>query len=300
MFAESRNSGAAAPVTLIAGPTASGKSKLALQIAQDRGAIVVNADSMQVYRDLRILTARPGAAEYALAPHRLYGFRDAAEPYSVAAWLEDVAPLVAGALAGGPPLVVAGGTGLYFRAMLEGLSPVPVIPGRIRAFWRAEAEERGAAEMHAILRERDPGMAARLPETDPQRIVRALEVLDATGRSLLDWQGARGNPLLKQEEAERLFLSPPREALYARCNARWDRMIEEGALEEVRALARRGLDPTLPVMRAVGVPSLKAYLDGLLDWEAACDQARMETRRYAKRQLTWARKNMITWKWIYE
>ncbi len=282
-------------VTLIAGPTASGKSALAARIAAERGGIVVNADSMQVYRELRILTARPTEAEEAVVPHRLYGFRPAAEPYSVAEWLKDLAPLLAAAREGGPPLVIVGGTGLYFKALLEGLSPVPDIPEDIRSQWRAEAAAKDSAELHAILRERDPAMAARLAPSDPQRIVRALEVLEATGRSLLDWQQVQGEALLGEGEAELLFVSPPRETLYARCDTRLDQMIEAGALDEVRQLAALELDPGLPVMRALGVRPLLAHVQGMLALDAAIAAAKTETRRYAKRQLTWARRNMIAW-----
>ena len=282
-------------VTLIAGPTASGKSALAARLASERGGIVVNADSMQVYRELRILTARPTEAEEAAVPHRLYGFRPAAEPYSVAGWLKDLAPLIADARAGGPPLVIVGGTGLYFKALLEGLSPVPEIPEDIRGRWRAEAIKKDSAELHAILRGRDPAMAARLVPSDPQRIVRALEVLDATGKSLLDWQQAQGEPLLRETEAERMFVSPPRDALYARCDSRLDRMIEADALGEVRHLAGLGLDPGLPVMRALGVRPLLSHVRGMATLDAALEDAKTETRRYAKRQLTWAKRNMIAW-----
>jgi tRNA dimethylallyltransferase len=284
--------------TLIAGPTASGKSTLAATQARAAGGIVVNADSMQVYRELAVLTARPTQVEEAGLPHRLYGFRPAAEPYSVAAWLDDVAPLIDAARAGGPPLMIVGGTGLYFKALLEGLSPVPDIPDEIRAHWRAEAAAKGSAALHAILRDRDPAMAERLPVSDRQRIVRALEVVDATAVSLLDWQHVAGRPLIREEEAERLFLSPPRELLYARCDARLDRMIAMGGLEEARRLAELRLDASLPLMRAVGVRPLLGFLAGLLNWEAALAEAKKETRRYAKRQLTWARSNMLSWKWI--
>jgi tRNA dimethylallyltransferase len=282
--------------TLIAGPTASGKSALAAARARAAGGIVVNADSMQVYRELAILTARPTPAEEAELPHRLYGFRPAAEPYSVAAWLDDIAPLIDAGRQGGPPLIIVGGTGLYFKALLEGLSPVPDIPDDIRAHWRAEVAANGSATLHAILRKRDPAMAERLPASDAQRIVRALEVLDATQISLLDWQHVAGRPLMREEEAERLYLSPPREVLYARCDARLDRMIEMGALEEARRLADLRLEASLPIMRAVGVRPLLGFLAGLLDWEAALADAKTETRRYAKRQLTWSRRNMISWK----
>jgi tRNA dimethylallyltransferase len=283
-------------VTLIAGPTASGKSALAVRIADESGGIVANADSMQVYRELRILTARPSEAEEVAVPHRLYGFRPAAEPYSVAEWLKDVAPLIASARQGGPALVIVGGTGLYFKALLEGLSPVPEIPVDIRGHWRDEAAAKSSAELHGILSRRDPAMAARLRPSDPQRIVRALEVLEATGRSLLDWQQVRGEPLLDPAEAELLFVSPPREVLYSRCDARLEAMIEAGALDELRRLAELRLSADEPVLRALGVRPLMAHLDGVLSLDAALADAKTETRRYAKRQLTWARSNMIAWR----
>jgi tRNA dimethylallyltransferase len=283
-------------VTLIAGPTASGKSALGVRLAVERGGIVVNADSMQVYRELRILTARPGEEDEAVVPHRLYGFRAGANPYSVAEWLKDLAPLIAAARAGGPPLVIVGGTGLYFKALLEGLSPVPDIPADIRAHWRGQNVAKNSAELYHILRERDPAMAARLAPSDPQRIVRALEVLDATGQSLLDWQQMPGEALLSEAEAELLYVSPPRDVLYARCDARLDRMLELGVLEEVERLAAQNLDPGLPVMRALGVRPLLAHLQGVLALDAALAEAKTETRQYAKRQLTWARRNMIAWR----
>jgi tRNA dimethylallyltransferase len=286
---------AAKSVTLIAGPTASGKSALGARLAAERGGIVVNADSMQVYRELRILTARPTEADEATVPHRLYGFRAAAQPYSVAEWLKDVAPLIAAARRGEQPLVIVGGTGLYFKALLEGLSPVPDIPEDIRGRWRAEAAARDSTELHAILRGRDPAMAARLMPSDRQRIVRALEVLEATGRSLLDWQRVAGKAPLSQAEAELLCVSPPRETLYARCDARLDVMIEAGALDEARRLAALRLDPGVPAMRALGVRPLLAHLRGQLTLDAALADAKTETRRYAKRQLTWQRRNMIAW-----
>ena len=284
------------PVILIAGPTASGKSALALRLAEARRGIIVNADSMQVYAELRILTARPSAEDEARAPHRLYGHRPAAEAYSVAAWLGEVAPMIAEARAGGPPLIIVGGTGLYFKALLEGLSPVPGIPDAIRAHWRAEAAAKGAAALHGILCERDPVMAGRLAPSDPQRIARALEVLDATGLSLSQWQQREGERLLAAGEAGTLYVSPPRDTLYRRCDTRLDAMMKAGALDEVRQLQELRLDPALPVMRALGVRPMLAHLSGALDFEAALEQAKTETRHYAKRQLTWARRNMIAWK----
>ena len=284
------------PVILIAGPTASGKSALALRLAEARRGIIVNADSMQVYAELRILTARPSAEDEARAPHRLYGHRPAAEAYSVAAWLGEVAPMIAEARAGGPPLIIVGGTGLYFKALMEGLSPVPGIPDAIRAHWRAEAAAKGAAALHGILCERDPVMAGRLAPSDPQRIARALEVLDATGLSLSLWQQREGERLLAAGEAGTLYVSPPRDTLYRRCDTRLDAMMKAGALDEVGQLQELRLDPALPVMRALGVRPMLAHLSGALDFEAALEQAKTETRHYAKRQLTWARRNMIAWK----
>lgn len=284
--------------TLIAGPTASGKSALAMQLAREAGGLVVNADSMQVYKELRILTARPSEDDEAAVPHRLYGFRAASEAYSVAAWLADVAPLIEAARAGGPPLVITGGTGLYFKALLEGLSPVPEIPDAVRRHWRAESEASGSGALHAVLRERDPAMAERLAPTDPQRIVRALEVLEATGRSLLEWQSVAGKPLLAPGEAGLLYVCPPREVLYARCDARLDKMVAAGALDELNRLRELQLGPALPAMRALGVRPLLGYLDGVLEWQAALTAAKTETRQYAKRQLTWARSNMMSWEAI--
>ncbi len=286
-------------LTLIAGPTASGKSALASKLARERGGVVVNADSMQVYRELEILTARPSQDEMALAPHRLYGFRPARAPYSVAAWLDDIAPLIAEARHGGPPLIIVGGTGLYFKALLHGLSPVPEIPETVRDHWRKLASEKSSVELHDLLRARDQPMADRVAPSDPQRIVRALEVLDATGMSLLDWRLVKGQPLIREDEAERLFVSPQREVLYAQCDARLDRMVAAGGLAEVERLGALGLDPALPIMRALGVRPFLAYLGGVIEWEAALRNAKTETRRYAKRQLTWARSNMISWKWNY-
>jgi tRNA dimethylallyltransferase len=286
-------------VTLIGGPTASGKSALALRLAEARGGIIANADSMQVYRELHILTARPSAEDEARVLHRLYGHRPAAEPYSVAEWLREVAPLIAEARGGGAPVMITGGTGLYFKALLEGLAPIPDIPDDVRAHWRAEVNASGAAALHALLSTRDPVMATRLRPSDPQRIVRALEVLDATGVSLAEWQQAKSAPLLAANEAELLYVCPPRDVLYARCDARLDAMVELGALDEVKRLADLRLGPTLPAMRALGVRPFLDHLAGVLDFDAALALAKTETRQYAKRQLTWARRNMIAWKHVF-
>jgi tRNA dimethylallyltransferase len=284
------------PFTLIAGPTASGKSALAMALAEERGAIIVNADSMQVYTELRVLTARPTAVDEARITHRLYGHRSARESYSVADWAEDVAPLLAQTRAGGPPLVIAGGTGLYFRALLEGLSPVPDIPDEIRQHWRAEGRRLPPEALHAQLARRDPEMAARLRPSDPQRIIRALEVVEATGRSLWEWQQIAGSPLIREEEAEKIYVSPPRAQIYARVNGRLEQMIEEGALDEVRAIMAMDLPADRPALRAHGVPPFSAHLRGELSFSAAMDRAQTDTRNYVKRQLTWSRRNMMSWR----
>jgi tRNA dimethylallyltransferase len=284
---------------LIAGPTASGKSAAALALAEQHGGVIINADSMQVYSDLRILSARPTDEDEALAPHALYGFVPAANAYSVGQWLGDVKGAMADAARQGRMPIITGGTGLYFKALLEGLSPVPDIPDDIRGHWRELAREKDAEDLHSLLRARDPQMAARLRPSDPQRVIRALEVLDATGRSLAEWQSEPGEPLLREEQVVRVFVEPPRETLYERIDKRFDTMLEEGALEEVKSLAEQKLDSGLPAMRALGVKSLLALLNGDIERDEAIDRAKTETRRYAKRQLTWAKSNMIAWNRVF-
>jgi tRNA dimethylallyltransferase len=281
---------------LIAGPTAAGKSSLALALAERLGGTVINADSMQVYRELRILTARPGPDEERRAPHALYGFVSGAEAYSAGRYGVDAARAIAEARAAGRVPIVVGGTGLYFKALLEGLSPVPPADPQVRAFWRAQARERPAPELHALLATRDPETAARLMPTDPQRIVRALEVLESTGRSLASFQREPGTPVLLEHESVKLLLMPfDRIAHGAAIDARFDDMMAAGALEEVRALLACGYSTELPVMRATGVAPLAAHLAGSLPLEEAVSTAKKETRQYAKRQRTWLRRNMIAW-----
>ncbi|MHA1164756.1 MAG: tRNA (adenosine(37)-N6)-dimethylallyltransferase MiaA [Alphaproteobacteria bacterium] len=284
---------------LIAGPTASGKSSAALALCERLGGVIVNADSMQVYSDLRILSARPDEEDETRAPHALYGFAPAARSYSVGQWLEDVKRAIAEAERQGRMPIITGGTGLYFKALLEGLSPIPDIPPEIRDHWRGQENSHSAEELHKLLSERDPEMAARLRPSDPQRVIRALEVLDATGRSLAQWQSEPGKPVLPEEQTLRIFVSPPREALYARIDARFDAMLEMGALEEVSALAKLELDPGLPVMRALGVMPLMQILSGKISRDEAATRTKTDTRRYAKRQMTWAKSNMIAWKSIF-
>ena len=280
---------------LIAGPTASGKSALAIEVAERYGGVVINADSMQVYRELRILTARPSPEEEAQVPHRLFGFVPAGEAYSVGRYVTDAATAVAEVQAEGKLPVLVGGTGLYFKALLEGLSPIPPVSLDVRQHWRDEAGRLGAEALHRILAERDAEMAARLSPGDSQRIVRALEVLDSTGRSLAVWQTIRGHGVLSEDETVRLVLLPEREALYRRIETRFDRMISDGVLDEVRALQALDLDPALPVMTAHGVPALMSALTGTMAMEDAISAAKADTRHYAKRQFTWLKRNMIAW-----
>ena len=281
-----------ARIILLAGPTASGKSALALRWAQEIGARVINADSMQVYRGLRVLTARPSEAEEAEAEHALYGHVDAADAYSVGRWLADIAPL----LKDTRPAVVVGGTGLYFEALIRGLAQMPDIPAEVRQLWRTRGEAEPAEALHAVLTARDPVMAARLRPSDRQRVLRALEVLEGTGRSLAEWQDAPTQPLLREDETARFVLAPPRDWLRARIAERFGVMMEQGALDEVRALAARGLDPSLPAMRALGMKPLSGHLAGKLGLDAAVGRAVTETRQFAKRQETWFRNRFSAWR----
>ena len=278
------------PVVVVTGPTAGGKSALALDLAEALDGVVINADSMQVYRELEILTARPGAETLARAPHRLYGTVSGRERCSAGHWRNLALAEIAAAQAADKTPLVVGGTGLYLRALIEGLAEVPEVPAAVRAAAEARHRELGGPGLHAELAARDPDMAARLRPSDSQRLIRAWEVLEATGRSLAEWQAdgasagdAAGCRFL------RLVRLPPRAALYAACDARFLAMIARGALDEVRGLRALGLDPRLPVMRALGVRELGRHLDGALSLDAAVAQAQQATRNYAKRQMTWLR-----------
>jgi tRNA dimethylallyltransferase len=283
---------------LIAGPTASGKSHAALQLAARFAGTVINADSMQMYGELHVLTARPGAADLAKAPHRLYGTVPAAEAFSVGGWLAAVAEAIEEARRDARLPILVGGTGLYFKALTEGLAPVPDIPDEIRRHWRGEADRLGSDELYRALAARDPAFAAGLKPSDPQRVLRALEVIDATGVSLGQWHGSNGVPLLAPGAALKLVIAPEREPLYAAIDARFDAMLQSGAIEEVRNLMQRALDDGLPAMRAHGVHELAAYLAGRTSIEESAAKAKTETRRYAKRQMTWARRYMTDWAWF--
>ena len=281
---------------LIAGPTASGKSALALAVARGVGGTIVNADSMQVYRDLRVITARPTPDEEAQVPHRLYGHVDASENYSVGRWLADVRPALAAIRREGRVPILVGGTGLYFKALTQGLSAIPPTPPEIRDRIRARLEREGPAPLHAELLARDPASVVR--PNDRARIARALEVLEATGRTIADWHRDGLPPLIDGKDAVKVFLAPERDTLQQRIDRRFDMMLSAGALEEVRALGSRKLDPLLPAMKAHGVPWLIRHLAGEISLEEAAEGAKNDTRRYTKRQFTWARHQLPDWTWI--
>ena len=281
---------------LIAGPTASGKSALALDLAQRFGGVVVDTDSMQIYAGLAILTARPSAAEEAQAPHRLYGHVDPARAFSVADWLADVEVVLAEIRAAGRLPIFVGGTGLYFEALVKGLAAVPEIPREVRAHWRGEAERIGAAGLFAELARRDPAMAERLRPSDTQRLTRALEVIEATGRSLADWQAApHSMPLVEEGRAMRVVLEPERAELHRRIARRFEAMVRQGAIEEAASFVARGLPPEMPAMRAIGVAALAEVAAGRIGLAAGIERGIVETRQYAKRQSTWFRGRMGDW-----
>jgi tRNA dimethylallyltransferase len=282
---------------LIAGPTASGKSALGLRLARALGGMVINADSMQVYRDLRVLTARPGPEEEAKAPHRLYGHVDGALNYSAGLWLADVSAALEEAKAQGLLPVIVGGTGLYLKALTQGLSVIPPVPEEVRARVRASAAGMPAAELHRELKRRDPAAAERLRPSDPQRILRALEVIEATGKSLASFYTGKAAPLLDVTKVAAFFLDGDRQALRAGIDARFEAMLEAGALEEAAALNDRRLDSALPVMRAQGVPQLLAHLRGEITLAEAARRVKHATWTYARRQFTFARHQLGSFCW---
>ena len=284
---------------LIAGPTASGKSALAIRLATRLGGTIINADSMQVYRDLRIITARPSEAEERATPHLLYGTVDGATNHSVSLWLADAAMAVAQAKASGSIPIFIGGTGLYFKALTQGLSDIPPVPHAVREAVRAWGASQSAEDLHATLRLRDPATAALLRPTDPQRLLRALEVHAATGESLAAFHHQRTPPLLDATRCVALTLAVDRDILRDKIEKRFDEMMNNGALAEVDALAQRCLDPALPIARAHGVPPLLLYLAGALSLEAAVLKGKMDTRRYIKRQDTFVRNQLPNFRAIH-
>jgi len=279
-------------LVLIAGPTASGKSTLALALAEAFEGVIINADSMQVYRELEILTARPDEAARARVPHRLYGVLAAEPPCSAGRWRALALDEIAAARRAGQTPILVGGSGLYFRALTRGLAPVPDIAPAVRDAATRLYQRLGGERFHALVAERDPALAARLGPGDRQRLTRAWEVLEATGASLAEWQAAEPQGPALEGPVATLLLEPPRAALYARCDQRFAAMVAAGAVAEVRALMGLGLDPGLPVMKALGVRELGRYLDGEASLEQATAAGQQATRRYAKRQGTWFRHQM--------
>ncbi len=276
---------------LIAGPTASGKSALAIALALEQGGVIVNADAMQVYRELSILTARPSEEDEAQVPHRLYGHVAGKDSYSVARWLADATAEIDAIWRSGRVPVITGGTGLYFKALEQGLADIPLIPPDITAKWRA-----AKGDLHAELAKRDKGAAARLNPNDRQRIIRALEVFEGTGKPLDHWQrAAQSQALLAGVEAQRIFLNPDRRILHKRADERFARMVKEGGIEEVKALFALRIDPRMPVMKAIGVRQVADFLSGMSTLEAAIEAGQAATRQYVKRQLTWWRHQMQGW-----
>lgn len=280
---------------LIAGPTASGKSALALALAEALGGAVINADSQQIYAGWRILTARPTPEEEVRAPHFLYGHVALDAEYSVGAWLADLDRVLAECAARDLVPIITGGTGLYFKALTEGLAPIPPIPPAVRASAEAELRRLGRARFADALAARDPETAGTLDKANPARLLRAWEVIEATGAGLADWRRRTDPPRLPPDVVHAFALTPPRDWLYARCEARFDAMLEMGVLDEAAAVMELGLDSALPAMKAVGAPELMAHLRGACTLQAATVRARTATRRYAKRQLTWARNQMFRW-----
>jgi tRNA dimethylallyltransferase len=283
---------------LIAGPTASGKSALALELAQATGGVIINADSMQVYRDLRVITARPTLEEESRVPHRLYGHIDAAVNFSAGSWVADAARVLAEARTQNRMAIFVGGSGLYFKALTRGLSAVPPIPAGVRESVRARLERDGVEALHAELAQCDPASAERLKPRDRTRIARALEVVEATGRSLTDWHRDGLPPLLPPDQFSALFLEADRDQLYGLIDARFEAMLAAGALQEIEALGARRLDPLLPAMKAHGVPALLRHLKGEIGLEEAAAVGRADTRHYAKRQFTWFRHQLPEFEWV--
>ncbi len=274
---------------LIAGPTASGKSALAVRLAKERDGVVINADALQVYRELNVLSARPSVEEASVVPHRLYGHVSGANPYSVAAWLADVIAEIETVWSKGKLPIIVGGTGLYFMALEQGLASVPPIDPTTREKWRGFE-----GDIHGELLRRDPAYAAKLKPNDRQRIARALEVIESTGQSLLNWQAqAQQSAFLKDVQVERIMVDVPRTELYVQADQRFDLMIAHGAIEEVRAVAE--WDQALPMMRAIGVPELVRHLRGELNLAEASALAKIATRQFIKRQLTWGRGQAKEW-----
>ena len=280
---------------LIAGPTASGKSRLALELARSLNGVIINADSMQVYRELRVLTARPDPEQEALVPHRLYGVIPACTQFSVRRWLDLAVAEIDNARDAGQVPIIVGGAGLYFQALIEGIAEIPDIPEDVRSKARDLLVDAGVAGVYDALKIRDPIMAKRLKTTDSQRLVRALEVIEATGISLAEWQERPVTTSVFLGNWKGFILNWPRPTLYHRCDRRLEQMLENGALEEVKTLVDLNLDPSLPAMKALGVPIFIKLIQGEIDKASALALAQQATRHYAKRQITWFQNKMCSW-----
>jgi len=281
---------------LIAGPTASGKSALALARAREAGSVIVNTDALQVYDGLRLITARPSDDETAQAPHRLYGVVPPEQRFSTGDWARAAERVIAET--GDAPLIFTGGTGLYFETLVSGFADVPVVSPEALAWATDEVAGLGREERGRLIADRDPVIALRLKAPDPQRVIRALAVLKSTGRSLATFQDTPHRALLEGWEIERVVLNPDREVLRQRIAARFELMLELGAVEEVRAFLARELDPSLPAMKAIGVREIADWLAGTATREEMIERAVTATRQYAKRQRTWFRGRMADWTWI--
>ena len=283
------------PAILIHGPTASGKTALSIDLAEKLGGEVINADSMQVYKDLNVLTARPSEEELKTVPHHLFGHVDAEIRYSTGKWMEDAKRKIASIQKRGHIPIIAGGTGLYFLSLVQGLSEIPPVPEEIRAEVRNIQLTEGTHGLHARLQNVDPDSAERLERTDRQRLSRAYEVWLATGKAISEFQSKRSKPVLGDGDWLGVALTPPRARLYARIDRRFESMMMQGAMLEAEALVERGLDPELPAMKAHGMPWLAAFIRGEMDAETAADNAKRDTRRYAKRQFTWIGRQFPFW-----
>ena len=283
------------PAILIHGPTASGKTALSIDLAAKLGGEIINADSMQVYKDLNVLTARPSEDELKMAPHHLFGQIDAEVRYSTGKWMEDAKRKINAIQKRGKIPIIAGGTGLYFLSLIQGLSEIPPVPDEIRAEVRNIQLTEGTHGLHARLQKVDPESAGRLERTDRQRLSRAYEVWLATGRGISEFQSRRSKPVLGGGDWLGVALTPPRARLYARIDRRFEGMMMHGAMLEAEALVKRALDPELPAMKAHGMPWLAAFIRGEMDAETAANNAKRDTRRYAKRQFTWIGRQFPFW-----
>lgn len=281
------------PVICIAGPTASGKSAYAVRVARALDGEIINADALQVYTDLQILSARPTAGEMGDLPHHLFGHVAGAVRYSTGAWLREVEPLMLDILARGKTPVLVGGTGLYFRALLRGMAEIPAVPKHVSDATSARLKQDGIDSLRAEAERLDPIAAARILGDDPQRLQRIVDVALGTGQALSTWQ-AETHPVVPSRFARFCVLTPPRDKLYARINARYDMMLRAGGLDEAKAIFAKGYDGSLPVMKAIGLRQLKRFFSGEGSLDAAVEDAKRESRRFAKRQMTWYRNQQPT------